>query len=79
MKERMEEGGRRGPRRGLMCPGLGVESCCAKVCGSALTKPTPSFVGPSATVNNTTGVNADVALPRRQLTLHRATYHGVVS
>ena len=65
MNERMEEGGRRGQRRGLMCPGLGVESCCAKVCGSALTKPTPSSAGPRATVKNTTRVSADVAVPQR--------------
>jgi len=78
-KERMEEGGRRGPRCGLMCPDLGVESGHAEVWGLALTKPTPSSTGPSATVNNTTKVSTDVAVPRCQLTLRRGTDHGVVS
>jgi len=45
-KERMEEGGRRGPRRGLMCLDLGVKSGRAKAYGSALTKLTPSTVAP---------------------------------
>jgi hypothetical protein len=30
-KERMEKGGRRGPRRSLTWPDLGVESSCAEV------------------------------------------------
>ena len=78
-KERMEEGGRRGPRRGLLCLDLGVKSDRAKACGSALTKLTPSTTAPSTTVNSTPGVSADVAVPQRQLTLHRGTDHGVVS
>ena len=59
----MEEGGRRGPQCGLMCLDLGVESCRTKVCGSALTKPTPSSVAPNAMVNTMTGVSADMAVP----------------
>ena len=78
-KGRMEEGGRRGPRRGLLCLDLGVKSDRAKACGSALTKLTPSSAGPRATVKNTTRVSADVAVPRHQLTLRRGTDHGVVS
>ena len=77
-KGRMEEGGRRGPWRGLMCPDLGVKSGRTKACGSALTKLTPTTVGPSATVNNTPKVRAGVAEPRRQLTLRRATDHDVM-
>ena len=50
MNERMEEGGRRGQRRGLMCPDLGIDSTRAEVWGSALTNPTPTSVGPMATV-----------------------------
>ena len=50
MNERMEEGGRRGQRRGLMCLDLGDDSSCAEVWGSVLTNPTPTSVGPMATV-----------------------------
>ena len=63
-KERMEEGGRRGPRRGLMMPDLGVQSRCAEVRGSVLTMLMPTNAGPSATVNSSTAVSGDVAVPR---------------
>ena len=68
-KGRMEEGGRRGPRRSLMCLDLDVKSGRAKAYGSALTKLTLTTTGPSGTVNNTLEVRADMAKPRRQLTL----------
>jgi hypothetical protein len=69
------EGGRRGPRRGLMCPDLSAETCHANVWGSALTKPMSSYAGPSAMVNTTTEVSGDMAVPRRLLTRHRDTDH----
>ena len=40
---RMEGGRRRGPRRGLKAPDLGVESNRAESGGSALSDPAPSY------------------------------------